>query len=146
MFDHTLASQPIPGVTPELFYRAANIYLQKPHVVNRKLFGASTLATFRVRRGDPVDVDELVDRLRERLSEIENGMREVCDDLRLEVEVLEEGLDLNGFSGEGFEGRYLVLKRLLPRNLNVFKPLEVLAIVGEAEDVVLGFGTFSKGF
>ncbi|KAL9701369.1 hypothetical protein quinque_004810 [Culex quinquefasciatus] len=130
MFDHMLVTQPIPGVTPEVFYRAANIYLQKPHVVNRKLFGASTLATFRVRQGDPVDVDELVDRLRERLSAggendgIEKGVREVCDDLRLDVELLPEGVDLNGF-----EGGYLVLKRLLPRNLNVFKPLEVLAIV-----------------
>lgn len=132
MFDHTLATQPIPGVTPEVFYRAANIYLQKPHVVNRKLFGASTLATFRVWRGGPVDVDEFVDRLRERLSAggedngIEKGVREVCDDLGWEVELLPEGVVLNGF-----EGGYLVLKRLLPRNLNVFKPLEVLAIVGE---------------
>ncbi|XP_062542938.1 probable tRNA (uracil-O(2)-)-methyltransferase isoform X2 [Armigeres subalbatus] len=145
MFNEVLISALVQGINLEHFFRAVCIYLYKPHVLNRKLFGISNLHTFSYRRrppttecstgGEDFDVANLLVKIKEHIADdldkieqsLENGSRwSEFQDVRKVI-----NLDLNklDFSGQGRDTGFLVINRFLPRNLTVFHPLDVLAII-----------------
>lgn len=148
MFDKVLISQQVPGVTADCFFRAIGIYLYKPHVVNRKLFGASNLHTFSYRRRgrrqcdsaehpneSNLDVAGLLAGIKERaagdMEKIVQSVSSVCQSLGLQDIQAVDGLDLNKLDFEELvkDSGFLVFNRFLPRNLAVFHPLDVLAVI-----------------
>lgn len=142
MFDKVLISRQVPGINLECFFRATGIYLFKPHVVNRKLFGASNLHTFsyRYREGDSaelLDVAGLLADIKEQvagnLEKVVQNVENACKGQKLQSVQTVDEFDLNklDFSGQPKDSGFVVINRFLPRNLTVFRPLDVLAVIGK---------------
>lgn len=82
-----------------------------------------------------MDVEKLLREIKRDVvgpGEVESGIIQVCGRYDLKVQRV-EGFDLNRlkFNEVGQRGGYVVLNRFLPRNLTVFHPLDVLAIIGK---------------
>lgn len=142
MFNKTIISQQVVGINLEYLFRAAGIYLFKPHVVNRKLFGVSNLHTFSYQQSDQPNGGDLVLDIEKLLQEIKDEtvgpekdesviIKNVCERYDLHVQKVED-FDLNRLkiNEQTLRSGYVVLNRFLPRNLTVFHPLDVLAFIG----------------
>ncbi|XP_058834113.1 probable tRNA (uracil-O(2)-)-methyltransferase [Topomyia yanbarensis] len=134
MLDHVLISCNIPEISREHFYRAINIYIFKPHVVNRKLFGINNLLSIAYRKTDEKKLDP-AEYLKE--FKLQYMMQRKCDEIttilghkyKLQINPnVSKTIELERYSEENGTG-YLILNRLLPRNLNVFQPLDMLAMI-----------------
>ncbi|XP_055535521.1 probable tRNA (uracil-O(2)-)-methyltransferase [Wyeomyia smithii] len=134
MFNNTLVTQNITTVTRSQFYRAVNIYLFKPHVINRKLFGVRNILNYafrRTERQDPsLDVANMLDDFKIKFEENSNHeviITELAQKYNIEIERLPYDIDLKTSPDE--DRGYFIINRWLPRNLNTYKPLEMLSIV-----------------
>lgn len=136
MFDQQLISQDIPEIMNEHYFRAINIYLFKPHVINRKLFGVDNVLSFTYRKfteHDPFDTLSFLRNFKSRSLDgrtNEEIISSLSEEYHLDIKDT-SNINLNEFNpSDPIYAGYIVLNRLLPRNLNVFKALDVLAVIG----------------
>nr|XP_040226874.2 probable tRNA (uracil-O(2)-)-methyltransferase [Anopheles coluzzii] len=132
MFDRTIAEAVIKPDCISNFWQAVDIYLFKTHVVNKKLFGVKNVLTLPYKNAPPSAeetfqaTEHLLDQLAEtepNSFEHETRKRLLC----LGCEVREEKVDnisLHEVSQQQYDGAIL-LNRLLPKNINVFRPIDV---------------------
>ncbi|XP_055625229.1 probable tRNA (uracil-O(2)-)-methyltransferase [Toxorhynchites rutilus septentrionalis] len=135
MFDQTLISQNMTDILDEHYFRAVSIYLFKPHVVNRKLFGVDKLLSFAYRKHvDAHSLDTLSFLKKCQARSLEGSSNDeiissLSDQFHIDIEktadIILNPQERNHESCEG----YIVLNRFLPRNLNVFGTLDVLAVI-----------------
>lgn len=132
MFDITLASRNVPNITRSHFFHAVSVYVFKPHVVNRKLFGINNVLTFAFRQIEQQDhIFDVASALNNyKLSYLksknpETIVAELAQKYCLEVEPISNVIDVNTLDED--RGHF-ILNRMLPRNLNAFRPLDMLVI------------------
>ncbi|XP_058463807.1 probable tRNA (uracil-O(2)-)-methyltransferase [Malaya genurostris] len=135
MLDQALISQDIAEISHQIFFETINIYIFKPHVVNRKLFGITKVFSVSYRTVDeqPLDIPAYLrdfksqHRMQKEFPEI---ITDLCRKYGLMFRYLTSGTNNElEFSDQGKGTGYLILNRLLPRNLHVFRPLDVLVLI-----------------
>ncbi|XP_053687456.1 probable tRNA (uracil-O(2)-)-methyltransferase isoform X2 [Sabethes cyaneus] len=133
MFDKKLVSRNVLNITKPHFYRAVNIYLFKPHVLNRKLFGANNFLNFtfrQMREDSSLDAAGLLENFKVQFEKDQNHetvVSALAQKYNLDVEKLPDGIELHSSLNE--DQGYFVFNRLLPRNLDAFRPLDMLTII-----------------
>lgn len=152
MFNKTLVSQQVPEINLEHLFRAAGIYLFKPHVVNRKLFGVSVLHTFSYGHSEQPnngnrgsDIGKILQEIKDEIVEpemVKKCIVNVCDRYELRLQKI-DNFDLSKlkFDHNSQRNGYVVLNKFLPRNLTAFQPLDVLAIIGKFDSSLSLFKT-----
>ena len=130
-----LFEQQIPDLPRSYLFKALNIYIFNPHVINRKLFGAKTEYIYVIDKNN-VDFrpEEIVKLLNNREDIDEDAIINILNELGLEyIKVSSLDLDSVEDNHSDEEAGLLIVKKLLPRNLNVFKSLNILTVIGECK-------------
>lgn len=137
MFDRTIAEAVIKPDCISNFWQAVDIYLFKTHVVNKKLFGVKNVLILPYKNAPPSAeetsqaTEHLLDQIAEtELDSFEHETRKRL--LCLGCEVREQKVDnisLHEVSQQEYDGA-IVLNRLLPKNINVFQPIDVACWIG----------------
>ena len=113
------------------FYRALEVWIEKPHVVNRRLSGSILLNQQMVALGDaPHSVNNLIQYYSRSLLQkhIETTSQGLKDDPRTLNLAPGDGADSSGASEHAF---VVILRKLLPRRSEVTSPLLEFIFVGE---------------
>uniref|UniRef100_A0A182N977 tRNA (uracil-O(2)-)-methyltransferase n=1 Tax=Anopheles dirus TaxID=7168 RepID=A0A182N977_9DIPT len=137
MFDQIIAETILRKDSFENFWKAIDIYLFKTHVINKKLFGVKNLSLLGFRRSSAAGQQEDT-RADGNLVELVAGTESdrFEDDTR--TLLLSRGFEinvekLNHISIDRlvqckYDGA-IVLNRLLPKNINVFQPIDVVCLI-----------------
>ncbi|XP_055603869.1 probable tRNA (uracil-O(2)-)-methyltransferase [Uranotaenia lowii] len=148
MFDNQIVAKTIDGIKPSHFFRAVNVYLTKPHVVNRKLFGVNQLHSI-VYRKPGAEHEPTKDWMYPFINGIKTAVNlgkpfpeavlEQCALVGFELlDASNHLFDLNNSDSLRSGTGVLNLNRLLPKNLTQFQPLEVVCVL----DIDSQSGTF----
>ena len=108
------------------FLKALEIWIERPHVVNRRLMGALILKEVFVSAAESLGLASLI--LHEKLFQV--------TDTGCEPSIVQRGgLDLLKVSGETAEDEkktgLVILRKLLPRQLDREDPMFELVVIGE---------------
>ncbi|XP_053665881.1 probable tRNA (uracil-O(2)-)-methyltransferase, partial [Anopheles marshallii] len=132
MFDHTIAEACIKKDCVQNFWKAIDIYLFKTHVVNKKLFGVKNVAIVPFTNGSTsvIPWNNILDLLIEtNLDVFEDETRKILVNQGCKIQ---EGSPANNsvdqLSQYDHEG-VIVLNRLLPKNISVFHPIDVVCLI-----------------
>lgn len=118
------ASCEICDVPVNNFYQAIHIYLKKTQVVNRKLSCSSNVVYLKVTACENVN-KEIIKTISGDVDSARNALKSHG------IEFSEGSLnDLNEYD-ESQDGTFMSIDRLLPRNLQKFKPCHIVTFIGE---------------
>uniref|UniRef100_A0AAG5D768 tRNA (uracil-O(2)-)-methyltransferase n=1 Tax=Anopheles atroparvus TaxID=41427 RepID=A0AAG5D768_ANOAO len=143
MYENIIAETSVSKECVPNFWKAVDIYLFKTHVVNKKLFGVKTLSVLSLNRLEWSETRVNFDhKLLEEITAVPlahfvDYTREIL--IKCVVQATEENPDaasVDHFSQYGNDG-LIVLNRLIPKNIGVFKPLDVVCLIDYASFSVL---------
>lgn len=110
-------------ITREIFYKALNIYIFNPHVINRKLNGISTVFALKY---TSTNIEHIFDQL---------ANLKTVDDIKPllhnGLEIIEHLGDSLNYEDSGINSGYLILNKLIPRNLNLYDIIQTYTVIGE---------------
>uniref|UniRef100_A0A182SF20 tRNA (uracil-O(2)-)-methyltransferase n=1 Tax=Anopheles maculatus TaxID=74869 RepID=A0A182SF20_9DIPT len=136
MFDHTFAEASIRKECVQNFWKAIDIYLFKTHVINKKLFGVKNVAIIPFKRATASeDMGEfLLDRMIEtRVDCFEEESRRILIAQGYQAqENKPTSCSIDLLSQHDHDGA-VVLNRLLPKNIAVFQPIDVVCLIVSQE-------------
>lgn len=115
-------------ISREIFYKALNIYIFNPHVINRKLNGISTVFALKY---SSTNVEHIFDHLVNTKT-----VDEIKSLLHGNLEILENlGEGLN-YEDSRINSGYLILNKLIPRNLNLYDIIQTYTVIGEVNKYI----------
>lgn len=119
------ASCAISDVPVNNFYQAIHIYLKKTQVVNRKLSCSSNVVYLELKATCENVNKEIIKTISGDVDSARNALKSRG------IEFFEGSLnDLSGYD-ESQNGTFMSIDRLLPRNLQKFKPCHIVTFIGE---------------
>lgn len=123
------------------FWKAIGIWMRNPHVVNRRILASQELLTVQV-NCDVLDIFEHVERLKIQPDDFE------CDSSSGDVKYLLDALDIAEYcqvqctdpiETVNDDKIYLCVKKLLPRNTQIFSPTLELVFIDKGSVSVTSF-------
>ncbi|XP_058054265.1 probable tRNA (uracil-O(2)-)-methyltransferase [Anopheles bellator] len=137
MFERIIGETDVQKNYGDNFWQAVDIYLFKAHVINKKLFGVKVISVSSYRNQSHASIDECF-----------------CDETRIEENLSQRGFEIfsettehvsvDRLSGSGNDG-LIIVNRLLPKNINVFQPIDVICVIDFASRAVYLRGQQNDG-
>ncbi|XP_053676478.1 probable tRNA (uracil-O(2)-)-methyltransferase [Anopheles nili] len=135
MFDHVISEITIEKAFHKNFWKAVDIYLFKTHLINKKLFGVNNISILSFKHGKSASTNEeqdpfLQDKLNETTAErFETEVRQHLIDHGYVVQVENmNNTSIDRLSQSEWYG-VIVLNRLLPKNIHVFHPIDIVCSI-----------------
>uniref|UniRef100_A0A182WBK6 Probable tRNA (uracil-O(2)-)-methyltransferase n=1 Tax=Anopheles minimus TaxID=112268 RepID=A0A182WBK6_9DIPT len=129
MFDHTIAEACIKKDCVQNFWKAIDIYLFKTHVVNKKLFGVKNVAIVSFTKGSDSEVSwhNILDETIETTPDsFEDKTRTILANHGCKIVDGKPSItSIDHVSQYDHDGA-IVLNRLLPKNISIFHPIDVV--------------------
>ncbi|XP_052859774.1 probable tRNA (uracil-O(2)-)-methyltransferase [Anopheles cruzii] len=138
MFTRIIGETDVQKSDGDNFWQAVDIYLFKAHVINKKLFGVKVVSvSYFKRRNQTRAIDECF-----------------CDETRIEENLVQRGFEISPettehvsvdrLSRSGNDG-LIIVNRLLPKNIHVFQPIDVVCVIDFASRAVYLKGQQNDG-
>uniref|UniRef100_A0A182QM27 tRNA (uracil-O(2)-)-methyltransferase n=1 Tax=Anopheles farauti TaxID=69004 RepID=A0A182QM27_9DIPT len=130
MFDQIIAETVLKQGSSKNFWKALDVYLFKTHVINKKLFGVTNVSLLCFRSSTTAGHDNLLELVAgTEVDSFDYAIRNVL--LNLGCEICVEQLDpisIDLLVERKYDGA-VVLNRLLPKNINIFQPIDVVCLI-----------------